>query len=157
MLDDVTGMRELLEPVVEAMGFELVMVELAGPGGRTLRLYIDSPGGILVEDCETVSNQVSSVLDVEDPIGDEYTLEVSSPGIDRPLVKPEHFEKVLGRLVNIRMRGRYLGRRRFTGVLTETAEGLAVVDVDGECYELPYADMERAKLVSEYGIGHSRG
>ena len=157
LLDDATGLRTLLEPVVESAGFELVMIELTGPGGLILRLYIDSPGGILLEDCETVSKLVSSVLDVEDPIGGEYTLEVSSPGIDRPLVKPEHFEKVVGQRVNVRMRGHYLGRRKFTGLLAETTDGEAVVDVDGELYELPYADMERAKVVPEFERARSRG
>ena len=156
LLDDATGLRTLLEPVVESSGFELVKIELTGPGGCILRLYIDSPGGILLEDCETVSKLVSPVLDVEDPIAGEYTLEVSSPGVDRPLVKPEHFEKVVGQRVSVRMRGHYLGRRRFTGVLAETTEVEAVVDVDGELYELPYVDMERAKLVPEFEGAHSR-
>ena len=82
------GIRDLIEPVIEDMGYELVLVEMTGDssGGQILRAYIDAPGGILLEDCEQVSKQISAMLDVEDPIRGEYALEVSSPGLERPLV-----------------------------------------------------------------------
>ena len=83
-------MRKLLEPTVEDLGYELIHIELAGQGRDTvLRLYIDAPGGIQIDDCESVSRQVSALLDVEDPMNTGYLLEVSSPGLDRPLVKPD--------------------------------------------------------------------
>ena len=146
---DNSAIRQLLEPVVEDMGYELVMVEMTGSpsGGQVLRTYIDAPGGILLEDCEQVSRQVSAILDVEDPIKGEYTLEVSPPGIDRPLVKPEHFQRFQGNQVKVVMREARLGRRRFTGVLAEAGPECVVVEVDGEPYELDYQTMEKANLV----------
>jgi len=147
---NVTVLRELLEPVIEAMGYELVMVELTGSGSKTLRIYIDSPGGIVLDDCATVSQQVSVLLDVEDPISGEYALEISSPGLDRPLAKPEHFRRAEGAMVRIRMTTSHLGRRNFTGLLKCVSGEGAVVEVDGEEYELAYNDMDRAKLVSEF-------
>ena len=146
---DNSAIRQLLEPVVEDMGYELVMVEMTGSpsGGQVLRTYIDAPGGILLEDCEQVSRQVSAILDVEDPIKGEYTLEVSSPGVDRPLVKPEHFERFQGNHVKVVMREARLGRRRLTGLLVEAAPEFVVVEVDGEPYELDYQTMEKANLV----------
>ena len=150
MLGNVTALRELLEPVIDAMGYELVMVELTGAGSKTLRVYIDSPGGIVLDDCETVSRQVSALLDVEDPISGEYTLEISSPGLDRPLVKLEHFRRAEGSMVRIKMVRSHLGRRNFTGLLKSVSDEWAVVEVDGEEYELAYNDMDRARLVSEF-------
>ncbi len=151
VLKETTGIQPLLEPALEAMGFELLLVELVGSssGQQILRVYIDAPGGIFLEDCQRVSYQVSAILDVEDPIKGEYTLEVSSPGLDRPLVKHEHFQRYRDSKVRIRTRTSHLGRRKFIGTLAEVGEKSVVVDVDGEPYELPFSDMERANLVGE--------
>ncbi|MDH5511786.1 MAG: ribosome maturation factor RimP, partial [Gammaproteobacteria bacterium] len=93
-------LRQLLEPGVSAMGFELVDVEVAGSHHNpTLRVYIDSPRGVNVDDCASVSRQLSALLDVEDPLPGHYTLEVSSPGLDRPLVKPEDFRRYIGETI----------------------------------------------------------
>ena len=142
--------RAMLEPAVEDMGYELIIVELTGSnaGGQVLRVYIDAPGGILLEDCELVSKQVSPILDVEDPIRGEYTLEVSSPGVDRPLVIHAHFLRFQGSQIRVLMRGLQMGRRRFTGTLSEVGVDSVVVEVDGEPYELPFNDMEKANLVA---------
>ena len=141
---------QLLEPVVESLGYELLTVELLnGNQGLLLRLYIDIDKGITVDDCEIVSRQVSSVLDVEDPIKGHFTLEVSSPGVDRPLVKPEHFERVVGERINVRTRAYILGRRHFVGQLEVVEEKGICVDVDGESYAIPFADIEAAKLKPE--------
>ena len=150
MFGDVTVLRELLEPVIEAMGYELVMAELTGAGSKTLRVYIDSPGGIVLDDCEMVSRQVSALLDVHDPIAGEYSLEISSPGLDRPLAKPEHFRRAEGNMVRIKMVRSHLGRRNFTGLLKCVSAEQAVVEVDGEEYELAYKNMDRARLISEF-------
>ena len=150
MVGNVTALRELLEPVIEAMGYEVVMVELTGAGSKTLRVYIDSPGGIVLDDCETVSRQVSALLDVDDPISGEYALEISSPGLDRPLGKPEHFRRVKGKMVRIKLVRSHLGRRNFTGLLKCVSGERAVVEVDGEEYELAYNDMDQARLVPEF-------
>jgi ribosome maturation factor RimP len=145
-MQNLTKVRALLEPSVEALGYELLHIEFAGHGGNILRLYIDAPGGIEVDDCATVSRQVGAILDVEDPVKNAYTLEVSSPGLDRPLVKPEHFQKYTGEWAKIVMHTHVLGRRRFTGKMLEADEDQVVVEADGEHYELAYAEMESARL-----------
>ena len=149
MLGDAIELRSLLEPLVERLGYELVHVTLGGSKARAVRMFIDAPGGITVDDCERVSRQVSDVLDVEGMVEGEYTLEVSSPGLDRPLVKQEHFKRVQGKDVSIRMQGLHLGRRKFRGPLVEVRSDAVLVEVDGEPYELLYSEMQRANLVGE--------
>ena len=153
MLGDAIELRCLLQPAVEKLGYELVHVTLGGSKPRALRMFIDAPGGITVNDCERVSLQVSDVLGVEDMVEGEYTLEVSSPGLDRPLVKREHFEEAQGKDVSIRMQGLHLGRRKFRGLLLEVRSDAVLVEVDGEPYELLYSEMQRANLVSEIDFG----
>lgn len=151
-MQNLSGLRTLLEPPVEALGYELLHLEFAGRGGSILRLYIDAPGGIELDDCETVSKQVSVVLDVEDPVKNAYTLEVSSPGLDRPLVKPAHFRKFSGERVRIVMQAQILGRRRFTGTLVAADDAAAEVEVDGEVYRLPYDEMESARIEPVFDV-----
>jgi ribosome maturation factor RimP len=145
-------LRNLLQPGVEALGFELVDVELAGGSGSpTLRVYIDSPHGITVDDCADVSRQISAILDVEDPIPGSYTLEVSSPGLDRPLVTLEDFRKRVGQTVKVRLgRPDAVGRRNFSGELLEVRADGIVVAVDNEQFELAFAAIERARLVPKF-------
>jgi ribosome maturation factor RimP len=143
----VTHIDELLQPGAEALGYELVAVELSGGDTSIVRVFIDHADGITVTDCAKASRQFSAILDVEDPISNKYTLEVSSPGMDRPLAKPKHFIDVVGQGVKIKMATLVDGRRRFTGELVEANEGFAVVEVDGEQTELLYEDMDRARLV----------
>lgn len=142
----------LLEPSITALGFELVAVELVGSGSdRILRVYIDHPAGITVDNCADVSRQVSAVLDVEDPIPGAYVLEVSSPGLDRPLVKAGDFERFTGSLVKVKTREAVLGRKNFTGLLSEAAGDNVVVEVDGEPYEISLANIDKARLVPDLG------
>lgn len=144
------ALRERLEAGVWALGFELVDAELAGARQHpTLRVYIDSPQGVTVDDCADVSRQLSAILDVEDPIPGSYTLEVSSPGLDRPLVSPADFRRFQGATVKIRLRHGLDGRRNFTGRLMETTAEGVVVEVDRERFTLPFADIERARLVPQ--------
>ena len=143
----VPHIHELLEPGADALGYELVAVELTGGDTSIVRVYIDTPNGVNVTDCSKASRQFSAILDVEDPISNRYTLEVSSPGMDRPLAKPEHFKKVVGDEVKIKMATLVDGRRRFTGQLVEATDEFAVVEVDGEQTELPYDEMDRARVV----------
>lgn len=152
MVEDSPQLRQLLEPVVENLGYELVMVELVGSAPRTLRLYIDAPGGVNVDDCESVSRHVSASLDVEDPIVGTYSLEVSSPGIERPLVRDAHFRNHVGERVKVRLATSVLGRKRFTGVLTQVVDGGVIVEVDGEPYELAYDDIESARLAPDFRV-----
>lgn len=146
----VSHIDELLQPGAEALGYELVAVEMSGGDMSILRIYIDAPNGVDVEDCAKASRQFSAILDVEDPISNKYTLEVSSPGMDRPLAKPIHFKAVVGQDVKIKMATLINGRRRFTGELVEATEDFAVVEVDGEQTELPYSEMDKARLVPVY-------
>ena len=141
---------ELLQPGAEALGYELVAVELSGGDVSIVRIYIDGPDGVTVTDCAKASRQFSAIMDVADPISNRYTLEVSSPGLDRPLAKPAHFKDVVGSDVKIKMATLVDGRRRFTGKLVEATDEFVVVEVDGEQTELLYTEMDRARLVPVY-------
>jgi Uncharacterized protein conserved in bacteria len=143
-------LKALIEPVVAAMGYELVGIEFHGYGkGALLRLYIDKEGGIGVGDCQRVSYQVSGILDVEDPIPSHYTLEVSSPGLDRPLFSDRDFDRFVGRAVRIRMAPSWEGRRRYSGLLRGVRAGQVVIEQDGCEVCLPLQDIDRAHLVPE--------
>ena len=148
------ALRALVESGVNALGFDLVDVELAGGRNhQTLRVYIDCHGGITVDDCADVSRHLSALFDVEDPIPGSYTLEVSSPGLDRPLVSPADFRKFRGEDVKIRMRDAIAGRRNFTGRLLDVTDDHIVVEVGPapggamERFDLAFSNMERARLV----------
>ncbi|AQA19947.1 ribosome maturation factor RimP [Halioglobus japonicus] len=139
--------EELLAPTVEAMGFELWGLEYLSQGRHTLlRVYIEHEDGISVDHCAAVSEQVSSVLDVEDPITGEYTLEVSSPGMDRLLFKLEQYSAYVGETIEIRLRTAYEGRRKFTGILKGTEGEDVVVHVDDHEYLLPHSAIEKARV-----------
>ena len=134
-----------------ALGYEFVGVEYVGEAGRnTLRVYIDTANGVMLEDCEAVSHQISGLLDVEDPIGGAYDLEVSSPGLDRPLFKVEDYQRFAGQRIKIRLAIPADGRRNFTGQLLGIENNLVRIEVDGQIFELNYEQIERAKLVPEY-------
>jgi len=137
----------LLAPVVESLGLELWELEYSPHrGGGLLRLYIDSPRGITVDDCADVSHAVSDVLDAADPIQGQYTLEVSSPGLDRVLRTREHFERFVGEDVRVETRTAIGGRKRFGGPLRKVEQDRITVEVDGEAVELPLADIHKARL-----------
>jgi len=140
----------LLEPTVERLGYELsdLEVRLSGKGGR-VRVFIDKPDGIGLADCEKVSQAVSALLDVEDPVPGNYDLEVSSPGLDRKLTKSEHFQRFIGELVKVKTRFPVEGRRRFRGKLMAADEDNIVVEVDGELHSLALATIDTARLVPD--------
>lgn len=139
---------QLLEPVIKRQGYELADLELkVGSRDGVLRVFIDKPGGVGLEDCELISRQVSALLDVEDPVPGRYSLEVSSPGLDRKLTKPLHFQRFVGEEVKVETRFPVLGRRRFRGVLQAADEKSIVVVVDREPYELQIDGIETARLV----------
>ena len=141
---------KLLEPTVERLGYELSDLELK-LGGRDglVRIFIDKHDGIDVEDCEAVSRQVSAILDVEDPLPGNYTLEVSSPGLDRTLTKPAHFQRFMGENVRVKLRFPLDGRRNFRGALKAADDENIEVEVDGESHSLPLATIESARLVPQ--------
>ena len=141
------SLEKVVQPVVTGMGYELVDVQ-ASNSGRLLRLFIDKPGGVGLEDCAAVSRQLSRVFEVE---GIDYErLEVSSPGLDRPLRKDADFARFLGRKAEVRMRKPDpSGRKRFVGVLRGAEAGLVQIELDGQTVGLALKDMERARLVPE--------
>lgn len=145
-------LTSLLEPVVESLGCELWGLEYLAQGKKSLlRIFIDKkPDGVVLEDCEAVSRQVSSVLDVEDPINGEYTLEVSSPGMDRPLYKLEHYQEFAGHKVALRLRVNFEGRRKFSGLLKGVEDDEVVLEVDGEEYLLPFELIDKANIVPTF-------
>jgi Uncharacterized protein conserved in bacteria len=148
MVDDLQErLTHLLEPVVEALGYELLLLEfVAGRSSGTLRLFIDSDSGIGLDDCERVSREVAAVLDVEDPITVAYRLEVSSPGWDRPLVKPAHFRRFVGERVRVQMLVPVDGQRRFSGVLADCDEQDLQIETESGTVRLSLAQVERARL-----------
>lgn len=144
-------LQQLFEPVVEALGCQLWGLDLQPQGKHMLlRIYIDKADGIGVEDCERVSRQVSSLLDVEDPISGEYTLEVSSPGADRPLYTLAQCEQFTGENVSVKLRFPYEGRRNFKGQLKGVEEGDLVVEVDGHEYLFPFESVEKTKIIPRF-------
>lgn len=144
-------LTDMLCAPVEAIGFELVGVEFIRAGKHsTLRVYIDSENGIDVDDCADVSRQVSAVLDVEDPITNEYNLEVSSPGMDRPLFKAAHYANVVGEEITVKLNLPQDGRRNFKGVLTQSTDTHIHVEVDGEAFVLAISNVTKANLVPNF-------
>ena len=137
----------LIEPVVTGLDYELWGVELIGQGrSAVLRIYIDRETGVNVDDCAQVSRQVSSILDVEDPITENYVLEVSSPGLDRPLFNIKQFKQFIGHSVSIKLRIPFDGRRKFQGPLSAVEDDEIVVLVDDYEYVLPISSIDKANL-----------
>ncbi len=140
--------RQLLAPSVEALGFDLWGIEYLSQGRHSLlRVYIESEQGVSIDDCATVSHQVSGVLDVEDPISGEYTLEVSSPGVDRLLFRLEQYAPYTGEWIDLRLRTPFEGRRKFKGILRGVEGDEVVVQVDDHEYLLPYDAIEKARVL----------
>lgn len=141
----------MLRPAVEETGKELLGLEFIAAGNNSvLRLYIDHENGIDVDDCAEVSRQVSAILDVEDPISSEYNLEVSSPGVDRPLFTLEHYQAVLGETVQVKLSIPLNGRRKFKGILESIENDTLHVVVDGEAYPLVVGNIDKANLVAKF-------
>ena len=140
-------LEEMLEPTVEAMGFALWGIEYVSQGRHSvMRIYIERDSGITADDCAAVSTQVSAVLDVEDPISGEYTLEVSSPGMDRRLFSLEQYRAYVGEVVDLQLRSPFDGRRKFKGVLTGIEGGDVVVRVDDHEFLLPHDGIDKARI-----------
>lgn len=144
-------LQAMLAPVVESLGYQCWGVEFISQGRHSvLRIYIDHANGILVDDCEAVSRQVSALLDVEDPISSEYTLEVSSPGMDRPLFTLEQFAAHVGEQVKIKLRSPFEGRRNFQGLLRGVEEQDVVVLVDDHEFLLPIDLIDKANIIPRF-------
>lgn len=146
---------KLLEPILVRDGYEIVEVEWSHEaGGRVLRIYVDRPGGVTVDDCREVSRTVEPILDVEDLVEGSYHLEVSSPGLDRPLRKPADFARHAGQRVTVRTsRPVETGtgpRRNWSGILKGFADGMVEVDVDGRLHRIPHDQIAKAHLEYDF-------
>jgi ribosome maturation factor RimP len=144
------SLRDLLATTVSSLGYEFVGSEMHGQGrGSVLRVYIDTSAGVTADDCSKVSRQVSAMLDVEDPIKGKYTLEVSSPGLDRPLFEIAHYQKVVGSRVKIRLNAPVNDQRNFVGVLLRVEDdNIHLLMETGEVV-LPFSNIEKAKVIAD--------
>jgi ribosome maturation factor RimP len=144
-------LHDMIAPIAASLGCELWGLEYLTQGRyTTLRIFIDGPNGVSLDDCEKVSRQVSAVMDVEDPITGEYTLEVSSPGMDRMLFKADHYARYIGEVVNLRLRMARDGRRRFKGTIIKVENDDVLVDVDGKEILLPVDSIDKANVVPRF-------
>lgn len=159
MSEKTSEIVQLLAPTVESLGVELLGVEyLPAPGGATLRLYIDVPAEadgqparpVTIEDCEAVSREVSAQLDVADPISGNYTLEVSSPGLDRPLFSGEHFSRFIGQQAKVGLKLPQDGRRRLQATILRVADGQVVFALDGGEFTAALDNIDKARLVPDW-------
>lgn len=143
-------LRDQIASLTTALGYEFVGCEMhQSSGSSILRIYIDSAAGIKVEDCTKVSRQVSAMLDVDDPIKGRYTLEVSSPGIDRPLFELEQYRKFIGNRVKVRIHTPLEGNRNFLGVLLRVEETAISLSVEGREVELAFSNIDKAKVIAD--------
>mgnify|MGYP001813193762 FL=1 len=151
MRRDQTHLWELFEPVVKGMGFDLIEIEhFPNPKHGVLRLYIDKEGGVNVDDCSSVSRQISALIDVEDPVSGQFNLEISSPGADRPLRRLVDFQRFTGSLVKLKTVMPLEGQRNFKGRLLEASEETVVIETDDEEISLPMSTIDKARIVPEY-------
>lgn len=139
-----------IEPAVSGLGFELVGIEFIPGRTSILRVYIDSEQGITVDNCADVSHQISAVMDVEDPIKEAYTLEVSSPGLDRPLFTLEHYQRFIGQEVTLALRIAMLNRRKWKGVIKQVSNGMITLMVDGKEETFVFSNIQKANIVPKF-------
>lgn len=148
----VDTVTRLADPLCTAEGMELVHVEYQRePGGVTLRLYLDKPGGVTLDDCVDISRQLEDILDVHTKDAPPYRLEVSSPGIDRPVGKLEDFTRFQGHRARIRMVSAVNGRKNFAGVLSGVVDEMIQIQLDNETVSLSFNDISRARLINYNG------
>jgi ribosome maturation factor RimP len=147
----VQKLNELLQPLVEDLGYEFVGLEYnSNPKHSVLRIYIDNEDGVGISDCETVSRETAALLDVKDPIKSHYNLEVSSPGLDRPLFTLAHYIEFKGREVKINLFAPLEGRRKFQGLILDASDTGVNVDQDGTDVALEFSNIAKARLVPDY-------
>jgi ribosome maturation factor RimP len=143
--------ERLIEPLLDAWGYELVDVEYLSEHGRwVLRLYIDKVGGVTIDDCARVSREIGDLIDIKDIIAHEYVLEVSSPGLNRALKKERDFVRYLGRIIKVRMKEPIHGRRNFSGHIRDFQSGVLFLEMEKETVALPWQDIDRAHLIYEF-------
>jgi ribosome maturation factor RimP len=148
----------MIEPVLAGLGYELVDLQLAlARAGGQLRLFIDRDAGVNIEDCERVSHAVSALLDAADPIPVPYTLEVSTPGLDRVLRTPQHFARYAGKRVHVELVEAQAGRRRYTGQLQAVGDDGVELEVDGQAVLLKFSAISRAHVVPQWPARGAKG
>lgn len=146
-----SSLNKIIQPLVEAMGFELWGLDFLAKGKQPLlRIYIEHPEGISVEDCADVSRQVGSTLDVEDVIPGQYTLEVSSPGMDRPIFTLEQYSKLIGYQAQVRLRMAFEGRRKFAGWIKGVEDGEVILQVEDQEYCFPFESIDKARILPRF-------
>ncbi len=146
----------LIEPIVEGLGYECVGIDYnPHPKHGCLRIYIDSENGILVDDCSKVSHQISGVLDVEDPIPGNYQLEISSPGAERPFFKISQFAQFIGSKVLVSLYKAIDGRKKITGIIEKVDGDIITLEDAGQFYDIPFSAMSKARLVPDLGLFNS--
>jgi len=144
-------LAEMLTPSVEDLGYELVGIEYIRAGKHsTLRVYIDQESGILVDDCAVVSKQISAIMDVEDPITNEYTLEVSSPGLERPLFSATHYLEFVGSEVKVQLRMPIQNRRKWKGIIASVDGEIICVNVNGTEERFALSNIQKANIVPKF-------
>ena len=143
-MSDLAELQQTIEHRIDDLDPQLELIALERPAAETLRLYIDHPGGVDLALCEQVTNELRDLLET-------WSLEVSSPGADRPLTKPEHYRRFLGRRVKVRTEMTIAGRRNFTGTLTEADEESVSLDADGLPVRIPMIGIRRSNLIPEFG------
>ena len=143
-VDDQQALQRTIEERIAGLDPEAELIALERPAAETLRIYIDHPGGVDLALCERVTEELRDLLE-------SYSLEVSSPGIDRPLTKPEHFRRFLGHRIKVRTDDAIAGRRNFTGTLTEADEEAVSLDADGADIRIPLAGIRRSNLIPDFG------
>ncbi len=148
-MDASKRIEKMITAPLESLGYELVRVQVSGSQRHTLQIMAERQDGanMTVEDCATISRELSAMFDVEEPLSEAYTLEVSSPGLDRPLTRPKDFEQFVGLEARIEAHEQSDGRRRFKGRLAGMEGDLVRIEIEGEIVALPYADIQRAKLI----------
>ena len=145
------NLQEMLQGAVEDLGCELWGIECQRAGRfMTVRLFIDKEGGVTVDDCADVSRQVSAILDVEDPIADKYNLEVSSPGLDRPLFTLQQFERYIGQDISVHLRIPVMERRKWQGKLERIENDMVILIVDGQEQVLVFGNIQKANVVAKF-------
>ena len=145
------NLQEMLQGAVEDLGCELWGIECQRAGRfMTVRLFIDKEGGVTVDDCADVSRQVSAILDVEDPIADKYNLEVSSPGLDRPLFTLQQFERYIGQDITVHLRIPVMERRKWQGKLERIENDMVILIVDGQEQVLVFGNIQKANVVAKF-------
>ena len=142
-------LESLLSPILDAMGYDMVRVQISGTKHPTMQVMVERRDGVsmTVDDCAEVSRAISAVLDVEDPFDTSYSLEVSSPGIDRPLTKPQDYERFQGFEARVELKEPVEGRRRFKGRIGGLKGELVLIEHEGQTVELPLTQVQRAKLI----------